>query len=508
MINSVIQGEDKCIDIQIYDLEQAFDALWLEDCLNDLFDSLPEGERDDKLALIYETNVSNLVAVNTAVGQTDRVDIPRIVQQGGGWDPMECSNSVDTLGKRCFNRGIHFYSYKHMVRVLPLAMVDDILGIGHCGNKSIALNTFINTHIEMKKLKFHTPNTTGKSKCHKLHVGKTNTLCPELRVHGCPMECVQSDTYLGDVIAADGTNTENIKKRISKGNGILAQIRDILETVSFGAHYFKIALLLRESLLINGILTNSEVWYGLEKSEIEELESLDLTFFRTLFAVPQTVPTVSLYLETGSLRIGTIIKVRRVNFLHYLIKLDKTEMLYKFFLAQWNKPVKSDWTMEVRTNLKEFGITDNLENLESMSKNSFENLVKKKAKDFEFQRLLELKLSKAKSKMKNLKYIEFKIQDYLLLKDMNVAQARAMFKFRVRMAPFGENFRGGQKTVICPLCKSHPDGQEESFSCEKINKMIEVKGDYNQIFGWKYPPDLVSTVYNIYTFREEYRKLG
>ena len=136
-------------------------------------------------------------------------------------------------------------------------MVDDILGIGLCGNKSIALNSFINTHIEMKRLKFHTPNTTGKSKCHKLHVGKPNSLCPELLVHGCPMESVESDTYLGDVISSEGSNRDNIKARISKGNGILAKIRDYLETVSFGAHYFKIALLLRESLLLNDILTNS-----------------------------------------------------------------------------------------------------------------------------------------------------------------------------------------------------------------------------------------------------------
>ena len=84
IINSVIQGEDTCIDIQVYDIEQAFDSLWLEDCLNDLYDSLPGAEHDDKLALVYEANVSNLVAVNTSTGLTERAKLPRIVQQGGG----------------------------------------------------------------------------------------------------------------------------------------------------------------------------------------------------------------------------------------------------------------------------------------------------------------------------------------------------------------------------------------------------------------------------------------
>ena len=36
VINSVIRGKEDPIDLQIYDLEKAFDALWLEDCLNDL----------------------------------------------------------------------------------------------------------------------------------------------------------------------------------------------------------------------------------------------------------------------------------------------------------------------------------------------------------------------------------------------------------------------------------------------------------------------------------------
>ena len=128
------------------------------------------------------------------------------------------------------------------------------------------------------------------------------------------MKCVDSDTYLGDVIAADGSNTENIKTRVSKGNGILAKIKSILETVSFESHYFKIALLLRESMLLNGILTKCESWYGLKETEISELESVDLDFFRSLFKVPFTVPTAGLFLETGSYRIGTIIKARRLKY--------------------------------------------------------------------------------------------------------------------------------------------------------------------------------------------------
>ena len=53
IIHSIIHDGNGCIDICIYDLEKAFDALWLEDCLIDLYDTLPVEQRDDKLALVY-----------------------------------------------------------------------------------------------------------------------------------------------------------------------------------------------------------------------------------------------------------------------------------------------------------------------------------------------------------------------------------------------------------------------------------------------------------------------
>ena len=34
-----------------------------------------------------------------------------------GWGPMECSNSVDTLGRRCRDRGVHHYMYKELVPI-------------------------------------------------------------------------------------------------------------------------------------------------------------------------------------------------------------------------------------------------------------------------------------------------------------------------------------------------------------------------------------------------------
>ena len=73
-----------------------------------------------------------------------------------------------------------------------------------------------------------------ESKCHKIHVGKDHETCPVLKVHGTVMESVEYDTYLGDVISGDGRNIRTIKKRLGKGMGIIAQITNLLNTISLG----------------------------------------------------------------------------------------------------------------------------------------------------------------------------------------------------------------------------------------------------------------------------------
>ena len=177
--------------------------------MNDMYDCLSENQRDRKLALIYQTNMNNLVSVNTPVGKTDRVNMPQIGQQGGGWGPMECSISIDKLGRISTQRREYVYKYKDKVDIIALAMVDDLLGIAPCGLESLAMNTFINVQIEMKKLRFHTPGPDGKTKCQKIHDGRKNEFCPTLLADGTIMPSVSSNTYLGDIICTNKINIEN-----------------------------------------------------------------------------------------------------------------------------------------------------------------------------------------------------------------------------------------------------------------------------------------------------------
>ena len=55
----------------------------------------------------------------------------------------------------------------------------------------------------------------------------------------------------------------------NKGIGIANKIIGMLKEVSFGCYYFEMAVLFRQSMLINSILCNNEVLYGLTNTHIE-----------------------------------------------------------------------------------------------------------------------------------------------------------------------------------------------------------------------------------------------
>ena len=46
IINAVVKGDADHVDIQIYDIEKAFDALWLEDSMNDIMDTIPVDKQE------------------------------------------------------------------------------------------------------------------------------------------------------------------------------------------------------------------------------------------------------------------------------------------------------------------------------------------------------------------------------------------------------------------------------------------------------------------------------
>ena len=63
------------------------------------------------------------------------------------------SVQVDKIGQDCMNAG-YFYSYKNILPVEFLGLVDDIAGITEAGYKALQLNAVMNVKTDEKTLQF------------------------------------------------------------------------------------------------------------------------------------------------------------------------------------------------------------------------------------------------------------------------------------------------------------------------------------------------------------------
>ena len=91
-----------------------------------------------------------------------------------------------------------------------------------------------------------------------------------------------------------------MEARGAKGFGIPSQILAILAEIPLGRLNIQIGLTLRQVMLLNRILFNSEAWQNTSDDEIQLLEEVDNYFLRGLLKAHSKTSIVVLHLETGT----------------------------------------------------------------------------------------------------------------------------------------------------------------------------------------------------------------
>ena len=457
-LNSAKHHESVPIDIHMYDLSKCFDGLWLEECCNDLYEA---GVVDDKLAMVYEGNRVNQVAVKTPGGLTERKKVERIVTQGGVTGPVCCAVQTDKIGKDAIKNNKYLYMYKGKVGIPSLAMIDDIAKISECGTPAVKDNAYINAKIEQSKQLFN------GTKCHAMHAGKQIQSCCILKAHSTEMEIVDKEKYVGDIVTNDGKHTKNVIARRSKGMGVISEITSILDGLCLGTHYFTTALMMRQSMLISVLLSNSETWLRLTQRDMGKLEGVDRTFLRRVFRVPNSTPIPFLYLETGCIPIKFLIKMRRIMFLHHILTRDTDALISQVLWAQVDQPVKGDWYIVVKEDLQDIGLSHlSFENIKSMTEEQLRTMLKLKIRETAFSKLLEMK--EKCSKLRTLKYSNLEIQPYLTTDcKLTIQMKRMLFRWRSHTINVKQNL--GMKDAKCPLCEEADDTQYHLLRCRLLS---------------------------------------
>ena len=353
---------------------------------------------------------------------------------------------------------------------------------------SVKGNAVINAFIESKKL------TLNKSKCHRIHVSKnqheTSSNCPELKVHSDKMDNSDKEKYLGDVVDKSGKIRATIEDRKSKGHALVAEINAILEEIPLGQHKMEIGLHLRQAMLLNGMLYNSEVWHSITEQEIRLLETVDEHLLRSMVKGHSKTPLEFLYLETGALPIRFIIGCRRIMYLQTILKRPMSELTRKVYEAQKTHTVKGDFIELVQSDIDLIGgggsITE--EYIICRSKNALKEEIKEKMAKAAFEYLENKK--KQHSKVKNIIYTKLQTEPYITSPIFKNTEVNLLHALRSRMVNVKANFPSKyQNDLNCPLCETNVDDQSHILDCTELTNRLNTseislrKNVYEDIFS-------------------------
>ena len=342
-----------------------------------------------------------------------------------------------------------------------------------------------------------------------MHVGRTKIpeVCPELVIDGwkinevkdvetnltqledeyeglCTMETVEEEKYLGDIISSDGKNSKNITARANRGIGTINQIMSILEDVCFGKYYFKVAMVLRNSLLLSSLLTNGEAWYHLTDNDITQLERVDEDLLRRVLECPLSTPKEMLYLELGVTPIRNILRSRRLNFLQYILQEEKDSLMFTFLMAQLEQPTRNDWGQNILKDIETVQLEMSLDEIEQMSTFQFHSLVKEKEKINTLEYLNSIK--QKHSKVKHIPHTELEIQDYLKPNQLATRECKFLFAARCRMIDIRGNFSNHYEDTLCPVCGEQEDTQQHLLLCDLLcesDALVPTLPEYDTLFG-------------------------
>ena len=149
----------------------------------------------------------------------------------------------------------------------------------------------------------------------------------------------------------------------------------MLSDLCLGKYYFQSAVILRTSLFLSTLISNSEAWVNVSAKNVSDLERIDEQLLRNFLSSQRNTPKETLYLETGSIPVRFVVIARRINFLHHILCEDKDSLLSRFFQAQCSEPIKGDWISTVKKDLENLNINLSFEEISKLSKQSFKTLV-------------------------------------------------------------------------------------------------------------------------------------
>ena len=248
----------------------------------------------------------------------------------------------------------------------------------------------------------------------------------------------------------------------------------IINEVPLGRYKLEIGLKLRQAMLVNGLLFNSEAWHSVSQDDISSLKKIDEALLRFLLGSHAKALLETLYLESGAIPIQFIVASRRITFLQTILRREEEELTRRVLTAQLEDPCNGDFAELVRKDFNDIGLQFDLFFVASTGVIEYRKIVKNKIRDAALKHLKTLQQTHIK--VNRIIYDKLETQPYLKSHIFSNEGTELLFALRTRTArTFKGNFSHlyGGKTE-CPFQCWDPalyepaleDSQEHILVCK------------------------------------------
>ena len=133
----------------------------------------------------------------------------------------------------------------------------------------------------------------------------------------------------------------------------------MLGSISLGNFHYDIALVFRDALFVNSVMTNSEVWHNVQLRHTQALEKSDLMLLKTIVNGHSKTASEAFYLEFSVIPLKYRLSMRRFSYLWHILHRDKNELIRKIYEAQKCISNKGDWINLVEEDREKFDVSEN-----------------------------------------------------------------------------------------------------------------------------------------------------
>ena len=471
-----MQGKE--IVIQCYDISKYFDKEMMQDAI---LTCKERGADPKAVRLWYKLNEKTEICVKTGVGMTEYTNVGAVVGQGTMGGALVSQAVLDEGAKKHFVPGDEDELKYGNVPLAPCLFQDDIIHGAKDLNKARMASTKVATMMAEKNLKLN------EDKCVVIAMGtKRQREKVKVELENKPIVCgdfqmktAEKEKWLGQQIAAGGladSVAETVGAKEGKIKAACLEIANIVndwraETVGG----LETAIILWEACIIPSLLHSCSTWIQISKATENKLNILQRWFVRLIMQVPQGTPSASLTWETGLMDMKLRIWKEKVLLVLHIRSLDENTLAHKVYKEQ----KEQGWpglAKETKEMCEELNILDC--NTTHLSKTEYKELVTAalKMKDEEYLR------KEGGEKQKCVKIMKDRYGKKSYIAKNKVAEVRNIFKARVGMTEFAENFSKDKRFFRTNwLCRCGDERESENHITKECLIYDDIRKEYEDL---------------------------